>query len=383
MNLEAKIQVAKAAMERAVRPSDLRDAHGWSGRETIRVLAQLRARRIAHPLKCGSTGNGYWMTEDAIIATGCPWTQEQILAELRQQPLKQWQLCALAKATKTAMSLQLRRMEQAGTAKVIAKKGGRFWATADYRVRERGEASKLKPVRLDRLLRYVEKHQPVKLEVLAEHFGRGRLYMRSRMGKLMDKGKIKHSVSGAGSYRYVLPDWQPSVEDLHVNIKLRLQEVEGGCTRWDGVHSKQGQALVKHGSGPTRVDKVLWTVVHGKKIKKGNTLVAKCGNVWCCTHEHHKQVSRGEAMKQKFQAIGFGGERHGAAVAAAVRNRPDRFTPEQLQVIRTAPLTDSTLAAILGKSKSTIASARSGRTYRDYSHLQAPASPFSGLGGLR
>lgn len=381
MKTEAEISAWIARLETPVRPSDLQAATGLTAKEVHAALAELCRRRMALPLKAGSRGDALWISADALIARDCPWTPEMVLHELRQQPLKQWQLCALSGANKIAMSLVLRRMAENGQAKQIAKKGGRFWAAPEYRVKARGEASKLKPVRLDRLVRYVEKNQPVKLEAIAEHFGRGFFYIRSRMGKLLDKGKVKHSVVGRSSYRYVMPDWAPTVDDLHEQILLRMEEVEGGCTRWEGAHNKQKHPLVRHDRKPKRVDIVLWTVVHGKKIKPGHTLVSKCGNPWCCTHEHHKQVTRGEAMAQSMRAIGFGGPKHGAAVAAAVRKQPGRFTPEQLAFIKTAPLTDSTVAALLCKSKSTIASARSGRTYKDYGHLvRCAATPFTGLG---
>lgn len=367
-------------LAKPMRPSELQALTVQTKKEVGTALEALRAQRLAMPTKPGSTGDAPWISADALIASDCPWTAEMVLEELRQQPLKQWLLCALSKSTKIAMSLLLDRMSKNGQAKQIAKKGGRFWAAPEYRVRARGEASKLKPVRLDALERYVTKHQPVKLEAIAEHFERGFFYVRSRMGQLLDQGRVKHSVVGRNSYRYVMPDWEPSVADLHEQILLRLEEVEGGCTRWEGAHSKQNHPLVRHDGSPKRVDIVLWTVVHGKTLKAGHTLVSKCGNPWCCTHDHHKQVTRGTAMKERFAAIGFGGRKHGAAVAAAVRNQPGKFTDEQLELIRTSTLKSHQLAEQLGRSKSTIINVRSGRTYRDYSQTTGAATPFTGLG---
>ena len=384
MKNEAKIEQIMNLLDVPTKPSEIAARMGCSQDEVQALLQLLAERGAAKPCKDGKKGNVSWISSDAVIRQQCRWTEQQVLEELAQQPLQLWRLGALSKTPRTAMRLLMERMERAGTVKRISIVGtGRCWALSTHKVLKPGEASKGRTVLLSELRRYIQKHQPAKLQSMVEHFGRGPVYLRGRMTLLREKGVVKHDVLG-GSYRYVMADYQRPVEELRAEIMRRCEEDEEGCLRWEGAHTPDGHPLMRHDGSPKRVDVILWTVVSGKRIKQGHTLTETCGMRGCCDPAHHKQVTRGEAVKKRMQAIGFGGPKHGARVSAALRkSRPGLLTPEELEYVRTSPKTGREVAKELGRLPSVISGVRRGDNYRDYSQLTKPATPFAGLGARR
>ncbi len=131
------------------------------------------------------------------------------------------------------------------------------------------------------------------------------------------------------------------------------------------------------GSRPEPYDGDLLALIAKHQPMRLEHLVQTCETPGCCNHDHHKQVTRSAAMRKAFAAIGFGGEKHGRLVSAAIRHKVGSLSPEQVELIRTSPLTGAELARQLGKTKSVVQDVRAGRSYREY----PVASPFAGLGG--
>lgn len=382
MKTEANAQRVLNLLDVPMRPTEIQARTGWAQADVMTVLLELKTAGLAKTTKDGGKENCPWISSDAVMRQQCRWTDAQVLEELGLQPLQLWRLEALSGSKKMGMRLQLERLQREGHVKRINIRGtGRCWALATHKVFKPGEATKRPTVRLDQLERFVAKHQPVKLQALADHFGRGVIYIRGRMGLLRKKGTVKHDALG-GSYSYVMASYQRPIEDMHAEILRRCEENEDGCLRWDGAHSPDGHPLFRYDGSPKRVDILLWTVIHRKRLKKGNTLTYTCDMRGCCNHEHHKQVTRGEAVKKRMRETGFGGEKHGAAVAEALRRNANRklLPPEQVQRIRESTKSGREIAREENLTPSVVGSLRSGRTYRHYGQPRLPATPFAGLG---
>lgn len=368
----AQLLQALTAAGGSARESELRAATGWAGEHLTMVLDDARERLLARPVATKPQKDTAWVAVDVLIAR-CPWKPAQILKALGGQEMSTRELARLAKSPEVAMGLVLRRMARAKRIKLAAFDGLRKWVPFERHIAPGG----WRPEPYDGdLLALIAQHQPMRLEHLAELTGRGRVYTRARVHALRRAGKL--AIRGVdGSWRYVLPDYVRTPAEIEQDILLRCEDVGGDCLKWSGARNKQGHPLVRHDGNITRVDMVLWTAVHGKELKKGHTLIQTCETPGCCNHEHHKHVTRSAAMRKAFAAIGFGGEKHGSRVSAAIRHKVGSLSPEQVELIRTSPLTGAELARQLGKTKSVVQDARAGRSYRDY----VAASPFSGLGG--
>jgi len=370
-NLAQLLQALTAAGGTA-RESELRAATGWDAEHLAMVLEDARERLLARPVATKPQKDTAWVTVDVLIAR-CPWKPSQILKVISGQQMSTRELAALAKSPEVPMGLLLRRMERAKRIKLAAFDGLRKWVPFGRYIAPGG--SRPEPYDGD-LLALIAQHQPMRLEHLAELTGRGRVYTRQRVQALRREGKL--AIRGVdGSWRYVLPDYVRTPAEIEQDILLRCEDVGGDCLRWSGARSPQGHPLTRHDGNVKRVDIVLWTAVHGKELKKGHTLTRTCETPGCCNHEHHKQVTRSAAMRKAFAAIGFGGQKHGSRVSAAIRHKVGSLSPEQVELIRTSPLTGAELARQMGKTKSVVQDARAGRSYRDY----VVTSPFAGLGG--
>ncbi|ABM32918.1 hypothetical protein QRO08_09660 [Paracidovorax citrulli] len=371
---KARTQLLQAltAAGGSARESELRAATGWDAERLAIVLEDARERLLARPVATKPQKDTAWVAVDVLIAR-CPWKPARILKALTGQEMSTRELAELAQSPELAMGLVLRRMARAQRIKLAAFNGHRKWVPFGRYIAPGG--SRPEPYDGD-LLALIAQHQPMRLEHLAELTGRGRVYTRQRVHKLRRAGKV--NIRGVdGSWRYVLPDYVRTPADIEQEILLRCEPVGCDCLRWSGARSPQGHPLTRHDGNVKRVDIVLWTAVHGKELKKGHTLTGTCETPGCCNHEHHKQVTRGAAMRKAFASIGFGGEKHGRLVSAAIRHKVGSLSPEQVELIRTSPLTGAELARQLGKTKSVVQDARAGRSYRDY----VVASPFAGLGG--
>ena len=370
--------IAQVLNARRMSEADLQAMLGGCPEKFKAVTAELRKRVLAKRFKIPSLPDFYLKGVEPIIAA-CPWTREQVLAHIKDNPCTSSALAVAARCSLESMQLLLRRMQAERLIKItsIRGKGNRRWVPMSHFVPNGGER---KPVRTAYLLALIRLHQPARLELLAELTGRGRIYLRELVHKLRREGKLK-IIGVDGSWRYALPDYERSPADVGQAILLRCEDVGGDCLKWEGAHNAQGHALVRHNGNVQRVDKVLWTVVHGKRLFKGHTLVNTCETPGCCQHEHHKATTRSAAMKKAFAAIGFGGEAHGRRVAAAVRGKTGSLSPEDVQLIRTSPLSGAALARQLGKSKNAINNVRSGRAYRDYSNVNQPATVMGQLMG--
>lgn len=357
-----------------VHESYLRAVTGWDAETLQKVLESAQRHVLLYPANARTYPDPMWVAVDTLLAR-CPWTDAQVLAAVKAEARSTRELAQLSGSPEKSMRLLLRRMERARRIKQVAYEGIRKWVPYGRKVHIGGT----QPDVLDEtLLALIAQHQPVKLEQLQEHVGRGRIFLRVRVHKLRRAGKVK--IFGVdGSWAYTLPGYERPAKDLGRDILLRCEEVEGECLKWDGAHSTQGHALMRYGNNTTRVDIVLWTAVRGKVLKPGYTLVRTCDTPGCCNHAHHKAVTRSEAMKIAFAAIGFGGAKHGRKVSEAVRHKIGVLTPAEVELIRTSELTGAELSIQLGKTKSVVNNVRAGKTYRDYS--QAAANPFAGLLG--
>ena len=351
------------------RESEIQAKTGWELHYMRSTLAMMRKELYAKPSKTGSTGDAPWIAVDTVIARSV-WTEADALAAIAKGDFTTMELVGQSGCGYEPLRLLLARMERDKKIRRLASKGVRRWVLAS---RKRKVPNKRAPLRAERLLKLIAKHQPVKLEALAELAGRGRFYVRGRLTALRKRGLVKHDVLGE-SWRFVLADYVRPVEDIGREILLRCKDAGGDCLTWDGAHTPQGHPLVRYGDNVQRVDKVLWTVVHGKTLKDGYTLMRTCETPGCCNHDHHKQATRSESMTAAFKAIGFGGAAHGRKVSAATRDKVGVLTPEQVKLARTSEKTGKALALELGCTPSVVSAARRHETYRDYSN------PFAGLG---
>ena len=336
------------------------------------VLTRLHKDIKARPVKVPSVAGYFWVSCDETV-TKCPWSASKVLKEIAAKSRNTTELAKDAGSPADAMRVMLQRLQKAKKIKIKVTQGLRKWVPFDQYVRKGGERA---PVTNEELLLLIQRHQPVGLDVLGELTGRGRIYLRGRVHDLRRAGLVK-IMAKDGSWIYTLPDYVRSPADIGQEILLRCEDVGGDCLAWSGCKSAQGHPLMRHGSNNQRVDVVLWTAVHGKTLRPGHTLIKTCETPGCCNHAHHKQVTRGAAMKKAAAESGFGGAVHGRRVAEAIRmKRTDMLTAEQVQLIRTSALSGAELARRMGKNKSVVNSVRAGKSYRDYS---APANPFAGL----
>lgn len=306
----------------------------------------------------------------AKIQTPCVWDEQDVLAALGKGNFTVMELVSQSGGTFLPLQKLLAKMRETNQIQVIVSRGSRKMALLS---RKKIKPNQRKAVRAAELLKLIAKHQPVKLETLADLTGRGRFYVRSRLTALRKRGLVRYDVLG-DAWRYVLTEYVRPAEDIGREILLRCKDAGGDCLTWDGAHTPQGHPLVRYGDNVQRVDKVLWTVVHGKTLKDGYTLMRTCETPGCCNHEHHKQVTRSTAMRAAFAAIGFGGAAHGQKVSLAVRSKTGVLSPEQVELIRASTKSARLMAEEFGCTKSVINAARSHKTYRDYS------SPFASLG---
>lgn len=358
--------------ERNARESELLATTGWSAAQLARVLAALHQRVAALPYRPGAVADTFWTSAAKMIAR-CPWDRKRVLQELATGERGTRELARLAASAEAPMRALLRRMEYEKRVKLLAFDGRRKWVLAS---RPPGVPGGWPQVSDDELLALISEHQPVKLMHLVELIGRGRLYIRTRVGRLRQQGLVRHDVVG-DSWRYSLATRERTAEEVEQALLLRCRDVGGDCLKWDGAHSRQGHALVRHDDNIRRVDMVLWTVVHGKPLAAGHTLARTCETPGCCNHGHHRQVTRGEAMKIAFDALGKPWrEAHGLRLSAALRNKLGVLTPERLELVRTSKESSTALAKQFDCATDVVASARRGDSYRDSARL---AHPFAGL----
>ncbi len=335
------------------------------------VATELRKRVLAKRFRVPSLQGMYWKGVAPVLERSS-WTAEQVLAHVKKTPSTCLDLARASKTDMSVMGTMLRRMEADGLVRITAagRKGYRQWVPV---VGRKKPGPLKKPVmRSEKVLSLIRKNQPVSLETMAELMGRGRIYTRERIHKLRRKGKVK-IVAVDFSWRYAMPDYKPSPEELGQSILLRCEDVGGDCLKWSGAHTPQGHPLLRHEGNIKRVDVVLWTAVHGKKLREGYTLVRTCETPGCCQHEHHKAVPRAAAMKKAFQENGFDRKEHGRRVAEGMRKSGRGLTPEQVEVIRTSPLSGAEVAKQIGSTKSAVNGVRAGLTHRDYTKGPATA----------
>lgn len=328
------------------------------------VMADLHQRVLAKRVKIPHEAGLSWVECEPIMAR-CPWTREQVLAQLETKPCTTSELATVAKCQMEAMRLLLRRMQYDKQIKIKSIKGAghRRWIPYTQYVVNGGER---RPVTPEELLALIAEHQPARVETLMELTGRGRMYLRGEIGKLHRAGKLGIVTVDRG-WLYVIPGYVPPPEHIGREILLRCKDVGGDCLVWSGAaRDPQGHPLIRYRGRNQRVDKLLWTEVHGKTIKPGHVLVGTCETLGCCQHEHHKQVTRSKAMQIAFAKLGIGGDSHGRRVAAAVRHKIGTLTPEDVRVIRESPLSAPKLSRERGWSKSVINDVRAGHTYKDY-----------------
>ncbi|MBB6559610.1 hypothetical protein HNP48_002277 [Acidovorax soli] len=353
----------------ALRESELCERTGWDRERLLTVLAAMQLSVQAKRAKHGGSADSHWIAADTVIAK-CVWSEADVLRAVAAGDFATRGLQQQSGGAYEPLRLLLARMKRDGKIKRVTYDGIRKWVLSSRKVALSGKKPYL---RNDRLLSLIAKHQPIKLEVLAEMVGWGRFAVRRRVGLLRERGLVKYDVLG-DAWRYVLSDYQRPAEDTGREILLRCKDVGGDCLTWEGAHNPQGHALVRHGDNVARVDMVLWQVVHGKELKPGHTLMRTCETPGCCHHGHHKQATRSEAMRAAFAANGFGGAVHGRKVSQALRPQRGVLTPEEVHLVRTSDKTGGQLAKELGRGKSVVSAARRHQTYRDYSN------PFAGLG---
>lgn len=364
-------QVVAALQAGKARESALLEATGWDAAHLAVVLAAAQKRMLVKPATTRPSTDTLWILVAHVIAL-CPWTPSEVLEALGQKERTTRELAKMAGGSEEAMRLLLQRMCKKKQIKQVAFKGLRKWVLFDRPVHLSGPQPALQP---EVVLALIRAHQPVELELLAEMVGRGRIHTREQVHKLRRQGLVK-IVGKDGSWTYAMPDYEPGPKEVGREILLRCEEAGGDCLTWSGAHSEQGHALVRHDGNIRRVDVVLWTVVHGKKLMPGHTLARTCETPGCCNHAHHEQVTRSEAMQRAFAAKSASWRlEHGRKVSAAMREKKGVLTPELVALVRSSPLSAAKLAAKIGRKKSVITSARRHHTYRDYS---AP-SPFAGL----
>lgn len=351
--------------------SQLREATGWGADYLARILESAQKRMLAVPFsRRRDLTDPRWITVKDAIAL-CPWGRADVLKAVRKKEHATRELTKLSGGTEDAMRLLLLDMQARKQIKQMAFNGIRKWVPASRPDHLSGPQPAVKP---DLLLALIAEHQPVKLELLAELVGRGRIHVRGEVHKLRRQGLVK-IIGKDRSWTYAMPDYKPGAEEVGREILLRCEEREGDCLVWSGAHNPQGHPLVRHDGNVHRVDLVLWTFVHGKALKPGHTLVRTCETPGCCNHAHHKQVTRSKAMKIAFAAKGeVWAQEHGRKVSASTRDKRGALTPEQVELVRSSPLSASKLAKQIGCRKSVIGSARRHETYRDYS-----PNPFAGL----
>lgn len=368
-------QVVAALQAGKARESELLLATGWDAAHLATVLAAAQKCMLVKPAGTRPSADTCWILVAHVIAQ-CPWKPAKVMAALGQKERTTRELAKMAGGSEEAMRLMLLRMCAKKQIKQIAFKGLRKWVPYARPDNSNGRLPDASP---EVILTLIREHQPVQLELLAELVGRGRIHTREQVHKLRRQGLVK-IVGKDGSWTYAMPDYEPGPKEVGREILLRCEEVGGDCLTWSGAHSEQGHALVRHDGNIRRVDIVLWTVVHGKKLMPGHTLARTCETPGCCNHAHHEQVTRSEAMQRAFAAKSASWRlEHGRKVSAVMREKKGVLTPEQLALVRTSPLSAGKLAAQIGRKKSVISSARRHDTYRDYS---AP-SPFAGLMGSR
>lgn len=363
--------------ERNTRESELLAALDGDELRLKRTLKTLHKRVLAKQASARSYQDTLW-TETAKIIARCPWGKDELLALLLSEGYKGLstrELAKLARSAEEPMRLLVRKMESEGAIKQVAVDGVRKWFDKDRAVALAGPQP---PVTEEELLAVIAEHQPVRLELLSELLRRGRFYLRGEVHKLRREGKV--TILGMdGSWLYTLPDYVRPGADIEKAILLRCEDAGGDCLTWSGAHDRQGHPLVRHDNGPRRVDIVLWTAVHGKKLKPGHTLARTCETPGCCNHEHHKQVTRKEAMKIAFDALGKEWRRKQARrISEAVREKVGALTPEQVVIVKTSDKSARVLSLELGCTKSVISACRRGETYKDYDAPRV-ASPFDGL----
>ncbi|WP_103018124.1 hypothetical protein [Alicycliphilus denitrificans] len=371
--------VAQLLNTQRMRDADLAAMLGNKPEKFRVITAELQRRVLAKRIKIPYQPGVYWASTEPIIAR-CTWTPEQVLEHIQAKPCTIGELAAAAKCSPEPMRLMLRRMEYEKLAKVtsINGKGMRRWIPYTQPVTKGGAR---RPVKRRELLAQIALHQPVRLELLVEIFDRGRIYMRGLVGKARRAGKVR-IVQVDGSWLYALADYERPAEDIGREIELRCEDVGGDCLKWSGARNLQGHPLIRHGGNTVRVDKVLWEVVHGKVLREGYTLVTTCETPGCCNHDHHKQVTRSQAMKKAFADIGFGGVVHSRRTFEAMRSRPGVFTAEDVQMIRESTLNARELAEQTGFSKTSINDVRSGRTYKHYGPASQPTSVMGTMVGV-
>lgn len=138
----------------------------------------------------------------------------------------------------------------------------------------------------------------------------------------------------------------------------------GTCLIWKGAWASEGTTPSIHHEGKSvNVRVALWTSM-GKRVPKGHTIKASCGERQCVAPEHlvavnYRKVPRTLAQKR--------------AVTRAARAR-SVLTPEIVAVIRESAETQTSLAARFGVSLQAVNGIVRNRRW------VLAASPFAGLG---
>ncbi len=143
-------------------------------------------------------------------------------------------------------------------------------------------------------------------------------------------------------------------------ISRHVQEV-GDCLEWTGyMRGAQPQMRVTMPDGSHRavyVRRVQWVLVHGSD--PGRRLIStSCGNSQCI--RHLKAITKAQASQK--------GNLSGRALrrlkTTAARRRRSILTEELVSEIRSSPESNVAIAQRLGCHQSTVAAARSGKTWR-------------------
>lgn len=149
---------------------------------------------------------------------------------------------------------------------------------------------------------------------------------------------------------------------------------DAGCLVWSGrMHSQNSAPLADHDGARWMVRRLLLTLL-GKPPARGAVVRCICETPGCINPEHLRVLTRSRHMAEAATAPTRNEVLRRARIAATKQARHARLTPEQVQWVRTSPLSGAEVARQLGVHRSLTNRIRRGAAWAQ------PGNPWAGLG---
>ncbi len=144
---------------------------------------------------------------------------------------------------------------------------------------------------------------------------------------------------------------------------------EGACLLWNLGHNSAGKPLARIDGRVVLVQRYVYTELMGKSLERGRRVTTRCLNPSCCSPDCLVGMTCSQIQRRSYK-VGQRSTRseYAARLERFIKQGRTKLTPADVIEIRNSTERPADLAARFGVARTTIDSARSGRSWRSEGH---------------